>query len=176
MRRQRTSVIALVCLLAAALVPAAAKAQESSMRGTWTLNRQASDDVTAAINRAVQRMNFITRPIARGRLTRTNAPYQRVQVDYNQEHVTLRFDERAPMTTPSNGTPIQWRREDGEMFALSTEWENGRLEQTFKADDGQRVNVFSVSEDGRTLSMEVTVSSPRLPAPVRYKLVYNRAS
>jgi hypothetical protein len=176
MRRQRTSVVALVFALAASLAPSLLAAQESSMRGTWTLNRQASDNIATAINTTVARMNFVTRPIARGRLTRTNAPYGRVHVEYTQDRVTLRFDERAPMVTPSNGTPIQWRREDGEMFALSTEWENGRLEQTFKAEDGQRVNVFSVSEDGNTLTLDVTVSSPRLPQPLRYKLVYNRAS
>jgi hypothetical protein len=176
MRRQRTSLVALAFAAVATLVPSLASAQESSMRGTWTLNRQASDNITTAINTTVQRMNFVTRPIARGRLTRTNAPYGRVVVDYTQAQVTLRFDERAAMVTPSNGTPVQWRREDGEMFALSTEWENGRLEQTFKADDGQRVNVFSVSEDGHTLTLDVTVSSPRLPQPLRYKLVYNRAS
>jgi hypothetical protein len=175
MSRQRTSAVALVFALAAALVPAVGSAQEASMRGTWTLNRQASDNITTAINTAVSRMNFVTRPIARGRLTRTNAPYARVEIGYTGERVTLKFDQRAEMVTPSNGTPIQWRREDGEMFALSTEWENGRLEQTFRADDGQRVNVFSVSEDGNTLTLNVTVSSPRLPQPLRYKLVYNRA-
>jgi hypothetical protein len=176
MRRQRTSLAALTFALAAALLPSVASAQQASMRGTWTLNRQASDNIATAINAAVGRMNFVTRPIARGRLTRTNAPYARVEISYTQERVTLKFDERAPMVTPSNGTPIQWRREDGEMFALSTEWENGRLEQTFRAEDGQRVNVFSVSEDGNTLTLNVTVSSPRLPQPLRYKLVYNRAS
>jgi hypothetical protein len=176
MRRQRTSVVALALALAATLVPTLGSAQESSMRGTWTLNRQASDNVATAINTAVARMNFVTRPIARGRLTRTNAPYTRVEIGYTQERVTLKYDERAPMVSPANGTPVQWRREDGEMLQLSTEWENGRLEQTFKAEDGQRVNTFSISEDGRVLSLDVTVSSPRLPQPLHYKLVFNRAS
>jgi hypothetical protein len=176
MRRQRTSVVALAFAVALAALPSAGIAQETSMRGTFTLNRQASDNVAQAINTAVSRMNFVTRPIARGRLTRTNAPYTRVVVDYNQSQVTLTFDARAPMTSPANGTPVRWRREDGEMLDLSTEWENGVLEQTFKAEDGQRVNAFSISEDGRTLTLRVTVTSPRLPQPLTYRLVYNRAS
>jgi len=176
MRRQRTSVIALSLAMAMAVVPSLAGAQESSMRGTYTLNRQASDNVATAINTAVARMNFVTRPIARGRLTRTNQPYNRVVVDYTQNQVTLTFDQRAAISSPANGTPIKWRRADGEVLDVSTEWENGVLEQTFKAEDGQRVNSFSLSEDGRTLTLRVTVTSPRLPQPLTYRLVYNRAS
>lgn len=173
MRRQRFAPLFLAFALAA-LVPVAARAQESSMRGTFTLNRQASDNVRQAIDAAVARMNFVTRPIARGRLVRTNTAYERVVLNFDQREVTVTFDQRAAIKSPANGTPIKWKREDGEEFDLSTEWENGRLEQTFKAEDGQRVNVFSI--DGDTLTMNVTITSPRLTAPLRYKLVYNRAS
>ena len=41
------------------------------MRGTFTINRQQSDDVNRAIETAVARMSFVTRPIARGRLRRS---------------------------------------------------------------------------------------------------------
>ncbi len=59
---------------------------------------------------------------------------------------------------------------------MSSEWDNGRLEQRFQAEDGRRVNLYSVSADGNTLTMNVTITSPRLPSPLTYKLVYNRAS
>lgn len=174
MRRNR--LVPFLCALAvAALLPAAGAAQESSMRGTFTLNRQASDNVRAAIDAAVQRMSFVTRPIARGRLVRTNPMYERVNIEFDQRNVTVTLDNRRPIASPANGTPIKWTREDGEVFDLSTEWENGRLEQTFKAEDGQRLNVYSISPDGNTLTMNVTITSPRLPRPLTYKLVYNRA-
>jgi hypothetical protein len=51
-----------------------------------------------------------------------------------------------------------------------------KLAQEFKAEDGQRKNEYSVSADGRTLTLEVTVTSPRLAQPVRYRLVYDRVS
>jgi hypothetical protein len=175
MRRQRTALIAFVLTLLAATLPSHASAQ-AQLNGTFALNRGQSDDIAAAINRAVSRMNFVTRPIARGRLTRTNTAYSRITIGYNPEHVTIQYDQRAPIHTPANGTPVQWTREDGEKFMVSTEWTHGHLEQTFRADDGQRVNVYTLSEDGATLTMDITVTSPRLPAPVRYKLVFNRAS
>jgi hypothetical protein len=172
--RQRIAPLfcALVVALAAALP---ASAQQASLKGTWRYDAQASDNVATAINTAVQRMNFVTRPIARGRLTRTNQPYQRVTVDFTSSQVTVSTDNRSPIVSPSNGTPIKWTREDKEVLDVSTEWENGVLEQTFKAEDGQRVNRYSVNADGKMI-MEVTITSPRLPRPLVYKLVYNRAS
>ncbi len=172
--RQRIAPLfcALVVALAAALP---ASAQQASLKGTWRYDAQASDNVATAINTAVQRMNFVTRPIARGRLTRTNQPYQRVTVDFTSSQVTVTTDTRAAIVSPSNGTPIKWTREDKEVLDVSTEWENGVLEQTFKAEDGQRVNRLSVGADGR-MTMEVTITSPRLPRPLVYKLIYNRAS
>lgn len=181
MRRQpiRALLVALAAVFAFAF-PGAAQAghpagHNVSLDGTYTLNAAASDNVNAAIDRAVARMNFVTRPIARGRLRRTNQPYQRVVIAHTPQQVRIATDNRAAITTPANGTPVKWRREDGEMFDVSTEWENGKLEQTFKAEDGSRTNVFTVSPDGRTLTMDVTIRSEKLAAPVRYKLVFNRA-
>ena len=175
MLRQRARL--LLPLLAAALViPAAASAQESSMRGTFTLDRAQSDDVNRAIETAVARMSFVTRPIARGRLRRTNQPYQRVVINFTASEVTTTYDQRRAITSPANGSKVRWTREDGEVFDLSTEWENGRLVQSFVAEDGTRVNTFSISGDGRVLTMNVRITSPRLSTPLTYKLVFNRAS
>lgn len=178
MLRARTLVL-LTAIAAAALplspAPAAAQANDA-LKGTFTLNRQASDDVNAAINQAVQRMNFVTRPVARGRLRNTNQPYQRIVIDWSGGNVSVTTDARAPIVSPAAGTAVAWRREDGEQFQLTQRWEGGKLHQRFSADDGSRENVFSVSPDGQTMTMEVTVTSPRLPQPLRYKLVYTRAS
>lgn len=175
MRRQRTRML-LLPLLAALVLPAAAHAQESTMRGTFTVDRAHSDDINRAIETAVARMSFITRPIARGRLRRTNSLYGRVVVNFTPQEVSTTFDQRHPVVSPANGQPVQWTREDGEKFDLSTSWESGRLVQTFRAEDGSRTNSYSISPDGRTLTMHVTLRSPRLSAPLEYNLVFNRAS
>jgi len=175
MRRQRTRTL-LLALAALALPLGAATAQESSMHGTFTIDRAHSDDVNRAIETAVSRMNFVTRPIARGRLRRTNAVYQRVVINHTANEVSTVFDQRRAITSPSNGNAIDWTREDGEKFKLSTAWDNGKLVQTFRAEDGSRTNTYSISPDGRTLTMHVTLRSPRLSAPLEYNLVFNRAS
>ena len=146
------------------------------MRGTFVINRQASDDVNRATEAAVARMSFATRPTVRGRLRKTNQAYQRVVIGYDQRTVSITFDQRRPVESPANGTPVKWTREDGEKFDLSTEWEGGNLEQTLKGGQEMRTNTFSLSADGRTLTLGVVIRSPRLPKPLTYKLVYNRAS
>ena len=144
------------------------------MRGTFTLNRQQSDDVNRAIETAVARMSFVTRPIARGRLRRTNQPYNRVVVNYTTSQVSTTFDQRRAIESPANGQPVKWTREDGEKFDLSGHVTNGVLTQTFVAEDGRRTNTYTLSPDGKTLTLNVRVESPRLPKPVMYKLVYHR--
>jgi hypothetical protein len=178
MLRQRTTT--LLIALAALAAPAAvrrAEAQAPSLQGVFQLNTRASEDVNRAIDNAVSRMNFIVRPIARGRLRKTNEPYRRVTISHTQSQVSVTTDARAAIVTPATGSPIKWTRpEDNEKLNVSTEWEAGRLKQTFQAEDGRRVNVWSISGDGRTLTMEATITSPRLPRPLVYHLVYDRVS
>lgn len=175
--RQRIPALFAALVAFAFVVPAASSAQAgTSLNGTFTYDASASDNINSAIDAAVRGMNFALRPIARGRLRKTNSPYQRIQISHNPQQVSVVTDGRTAIVSPATGTPVDWTREDGEKLKVSTEWENGTLEQTFKAEDGQRVNAYSVSPDGRTMTMQVTVTSPRLKKPLTYKLVYRRAS
>lgn len=152
----------------------AASAQAPALPGTYTYLEAESDPIRPAIEQAVARMNFITRPIARGRLTRTNQPYGTITIDTQGDQVTIVTDERAPIVATSDGNPMKWTREDGEVLDVTTRWLDGDLEQTYIAEDGQRKNVFTLSPDGNTLAMLVTVTSPRLSAPLTYTLRYRR--
>jgi hypothetical protein len=172
MARQRIAALfAGLALFAAA--PVVLEAQADAFRGTYVLDRAASDDVNAAIDRAVRGMNFVTRPVARGRLRKTNDayPWIRVQTDGN---VTIEFAGRTPTVSRPDGTVVRWRRDDGEEFDVSTRMVQGRLEQRFVAEDGRRTNTYALSNDGRTLTMNVVIESPRLSEPLTYRLVYTR--
>ena len=168
----QTSVLLLTLL--AAVGVAHAQGDSPSMQGNFTLDAAASDDVNQAIDRAVARMNVMKKPIARSRLKKTNQPYQQVMIAQTSSEVTITADNRTPVVTPLSGTPIKWMREDGEVFDVSTQWEDGKLKQTFKAEDGQRVNTFTLNPDGNVLTMDVTVTSPRLSRPLFYKLVFRK--
>lgn len=166
---------AIVLLAACALaLPASAVAQNPALPGSYTLDSEASDPIRPAIEAAIARMNFITRPVARGRLTRTNEPYRTITIRQSGDEISIITDDRAPIVARADGTAMRWQREDGEELDLTTRWDGPRLEQTFVAEDGQRRNVYSLAPDGDTLELAVTVTSPRLPAPLTYTLRYRR--
>ena len=170
--RVRELAAALCCLCAFGGVPALA--ENANLPGVYTNDRQTGDGIAAAIDAAVAKMNFITRPVARSRLKKTNAPHRRVAIETGVQEITVAFDANAPVRMPADGRTAKWTRADGEVFDVSAQWAGDRLVQTFKAEDGQRTNTFVLGPDGRALSVQVEVTSPQLPAPVRYELAFER--
>ena len=180
MYRQRLPLLSIVALLALASAPG--RAQESPrFSGAWTLDREQSDDVDAKINTSIARMNIIVRQVARPRLRSTNIPYPRLIFSFG-ENVGVDMPGYPSVASPANGQPVFWHRRTGlpctEMIrscmVVTTTWEDRALVQTFRSEDGDRQNVFTVSPDGARLTMAVTLTSPRLPAPLAYRLVYMR--
>jgi len=145
----------------------------SGPEGTFALDKAASDDVKAAIDRAAGEFNFLLRPFARSRLTKANPVPQKVRIVYAAAEVRVQLDQAPPVVAPRDGHKVTWTRDDGDQFDLTATTEGGVLRQSFKGEDGQRVNVYRL-RDARTLAMEVTLSSPRLPKPVTYTLVFRK--
>ena len=176
MRLHRSAITPLVLFVLAILtLPlSTAQAQTPALEGDYLYLEAESDPIGEAIEAAVSGMNFITRPIARGRLTRTNEPYQRVSIRLGSDEVTVTMDDREPIVARPDGNPMKWTREDGEVLDLTTRWVDGALEQTFVAEDGQRANRFVLSPDGDRMEHHVTVTSPRLAQPLTYLLRYAR--
>jgi hypothetical protein len=157
-------------LLALVLTALPLAAQAPGPFGAWTL--ASAPDLAKAIDGAVAPLNFMIRPIARSRLTKTNSIFHTVRLERDPAGFAIRFDQREPEHMPADGTAVPWTREDGEKFLISAHLEQDDLVQTYQAEDGQRTNVFHLEPGRRTLTLEVTVSSPRLPAPLRYNVSY----
>lgn len=182
MCRQRIRI--LVVLALAAVQGAATPLREApAITGAWTLDRTQSDDVNAKINATIARMNVVVRQIARGRLRATNVPYPQLIFSVDQ-NISVDMPGYPSVSSPANGEPVLWHRRSGRSCTqmrgscvqVTTAWDAADLVQTFRAEDGQRQNVFTVSEDGSRLTMVATLTSPRLPAPLVYRLVYTRRS
>ena len=161
----------LCCLL---LLTTAARAEDPSWVGVFVNDEQSDAGIQKAIEAAVADMNFLTRPIARSRLKKTNSMAKRIVISRQGETISVRFDERKPAEMPADGSAVKWTGEDGEQFDVFARTDDGRLVQTFKAEDGQRVNAFT-AEDAQRLTLEVQVTSPRLPKPLTYAVRYKRA-
>ena len=155
---------------------ALAAAQKSGLDGTYILDETDSDNMNEVIEDAMGKLNFVTRNIARGRLEKLNPAYRQVAITFSSNEISVTVDNQPPLRTPANGAPVTWLGPDGGKVHASMQLADRRLAQTFTSADGRRVNDYTLSPDGRTLTMQVTETSPRLPQPITYKQVYRRVS
>ena len=142
---------------------------------TYTLIPDSSDDIKAAVNQTVEHMSFVTRPIARGRLNKTNPLPQRVQVTQDQDTLAVAFDDGNPVITPLDGHAVPWQSSlTHEDYQAHAERSADTTAQVIVAPDGERKNAYVFSDDGTRLTLRVTVSSHRLPRPLVYTLRFRR--
>src|SRR3954470_8680371 len=151
-------------------------AQESGLDGTYILDETDSDSINEVIENTVGKLNVLTRDIARGRLKKLNPAYRQVAIASSANEISVTVDNQPPLRTPAKGTPVAWVGPDGAKVNASMQLADRRLAQTFTSADGRRVNDYTLSPDGRTLTMQVTETSPGLSQTITYKQVYRRVS
>ena len=117
------------------LVPAFAAlslvAQDGSLSGTWSQVR--ADDIAAAINTTVADMNFIKRPIARGRLTKLNPAYRKVVITISTQEVLIKLDERDAIHMPPDGKSAPWTATSSRWPPRSARISSSRPSRTTRA-------------------------------------------
>ena len=137
--------------------------------GTFTLSK--SPDLPKGIEQATEGVPFLIRGMAEKRLADVNPAYRKVVLSQDASAVTIQFDGRQPVRVPLNGGTA-WTREDGETFWVSATAAPSKLTQTYKAKDGERTNEFTVSPDGKSMVLKVSVRSPKLSKVLNYSMVY----
>lgn len=148
-------------------------AQENTIQGVFVSANPSKAPITQAIDTAIAKMNFLTRAVARSRLLDTNPLYERIEIANKGSQISVRYDKGKPVVMPADGSAVKWTRDDGEKFDVSAHALDAQLQHRFEAEDGERLNELRLSSDG-TLTLDVTISSPQLPAPVKYALTYRR--
>jgi hypothetical protein len=159
--------------VAALVAPTPALAVETGLVGHWLLDPVKSDDIDKAITATVDKVNFVIRGFASGRLKNTNPAYKSITIAKQGANTSILIDERKPFVAPSNGSKIAWKREDGAEYDVTLTWtSDNRLEQSFSSKEGSRTNVYTA--EGGSMSLDVKVTSDKLPVPLTYKLAYKR--
>ena len=142
---------------------------------TYTLIPDSSDDIKVAVNQTVRHMSFITRPIARGRLNKTNPLPQHMQVTLGADTLAVAFDDGNPVITPLDGNTVPWQSSlTHEEYQAHAERRGDTTAQVIVAPDGERKNEYRFTDNGARLELRVTVSSHRLPRPLIYTLRFRR--
>jgi hypothetical protein len=179
----------LACTLAAVLVltgastaaaggeGAAGEPLPAPLTGHFDFSERAAERAALdqAIETTAQRLSFVVRPLARSRLRSNNRIAPWVELRGQGEKISIQFQGRTPMIAPRSGETVTWKNEDGGAVAVQHRLEGETLVQVLTTAEGARTNRFSVAPDGG-LRLAVEISSPRLPAPLKYVLSYNRAA
>lgn len=143
----------------------------------YVLAPDSSDDIREAVNRTVEPMGFIKRPIARGRLNTLNPTPQRVRVIVRANQLGVAFDGGDPIVTPLDGMPVPWNNAlTHETYQARITMAGDTVAQVIAAPDGVRQNAYLFSDGGSRLRLAVTVTSQRLPGPLVYRLLFRRDS
>jgi hypothetical protein len=150
--------------------------QAPTLEGTYTLegSSAATKTISEAIDAAVDGMGFISKRIARNELRKKNLPPpQQITISFTKAEVNVTTELAGTIQTPINGVFVK-KVVRGDKLDVSTRWKDGKLERTFRTGKGERVNTYSLSNEKRTLTMGVTVTSSRLPRHLLYELNYRR--
>lgn len=174
--------ITLLAFFAVPFGPGDAKGQEAAaaaqglerFNGSWRYGSSASrgrDIIERAVVRAVDGMNFITQPIATGRLRGKNPLVQRIDINLTSTDARVVFDGNRTYRGALNA----WTSHsfDGETLNVQFRHRGDSLVQLFRSDSGTRRNVYRLLRNGG-LRLEVTLQSGSLPRDMTYSLDYRR--
>lgn len=169
--------------LALGLAIAAAKADDLAIqRFAGTYGYVGGDAEIAALDRAidgvVDQMSFLIRGIARRRLRAPNLPSKTVSIVLEKGQIRIDRPGQPAVSAPADGTPITWRHpSDGDVFQVSHGIDaQGTLYQRFEGERSVSRNRFVLSQDEERLTIHTTISAERLPAPLRFKMSYERTT
>ena len=127
----------------------------------------------AAIEKAIGGMSVFIRSTARSRISATTRILATYAISFEQGKIVVRAEGRPEMISGDQGEPVDYNY-NGKRSKLSQKLVSGRIVQTFASDEGSRQNEFTLSQDGQLLTLKVTLTSPRLSAPVVYSLSYKK--
>jgi len=155
---------------------AASGDQRARFTGTYRYagGTQEDDARKAAIDHAVESMSAFTRSTARNRITATTQIRGSYAFSFEPGKIKVLPESRPEMISGDKGEPADYVY-NGKTSKLTQMIAGDRITQVFVSDDGKRENEFTLSKDGRTLTLKATVSSARLSTPVVYSLSYKKA-
>jgi hypothetical protein len=154
----------------------------ATLAGSYTVEADAQARLRAAVEEAVAGMNFVLRPVARRRLLAVNQPSTRVDIAVRGDSIILHYSNQPELRAQRRGASRPWKNAAGENIAVevrapaSAAESEPLLRERYTAEDGTRENRWFFDAATGKARLEVTITSPRLPAPMHLHLTYNRVT
>jgi len=157
--------------VSAVSTPGIASPSQCVSWGTYVLDSERSDDVQAAITRAVASLpntdNFGRR------LRKANAASLEIRISRLAGRFSIKYETRPLILVLTSGEATQWKLNDGQVFDVSAKANGEAVSLTFRARDSERTTVYRIV--GPQFIEETTIISPRLSIPIHYRLIYDQA-
>jgi hypothetical protein len=154
---------------------AAEAAGALEQRHRYTGGDEGRAAVERAIDDATADMNGLIRGVARRKLRDANPIIEDIGFSLGGDPLVASYVGGRLIETPASGAAVDWVDPFGDTVKVSQRWSNGELVQHMFNDKGSRTNVYRFAEDGQRMTMSVTIESPSLPKPIRYRLEYRKA-
>ena len=136
---------------------------------------QEDDARKAVIEQGVQSMSSFTRSTARSRIMATTQILASYVFSFEPGKIKVLPEGRPVMLSGDKGEPADYVY-NGKKSTLTQVIAGDRLTQVFVSADGKRQNEFTLSQDGQSLTLKVTLTISRLSSPIVYSLSYKRAN
>ncbi len=132
--------------------------------------------IRQAIDSYAANLDAQARPATVDRLTSINPPVTQLEFVFADSMKTIQigYDGKPGTTVVLGATGIPTNGAQDEILLFKVGTQEGCLVETYYADDGTRTNRYSLSPDGMSMAMEVTVESPYMPASLVYRVGFAR--
>src|SRR5262245_50982006 len=152
------------------------KAIANRLTGTWSLDASRSDDVRAALDRAIRDRNADTDQVVQ-RLERRLQPPDRLAIEQSGRRITIGSSTARKFTFDADGRSRAEKSPNGRSVQTTATLTGSRLTVSTQGDRGSDFNViFEPIDNGRTLQVTRRIYSDRMTEPAEVNSFYSRVS
>ena len=160
-KRMRTFLLVTFAILSMIFVAAGSAVAQSDIllqvqSGTrFTLDREKNDNSDIIVGAGPGAVGGHVK-VFDGRTSQMLKPSKSLVITHTTSEVSVKFDNSAPLKSPTNGQPVTWTRADGAKYKLTSWLKNGALIQVLTSENETITRTFTVS--GSTLTVKLEVS------------------
>ena len=155
---------------------AESKAIVNRLTGTWSLDASRSDDVRAALDRALRDRGADSDQVLQ-RLERRLQPPDRLAIEQSGRRITIGSSNARKFTFDADGRSRAETSPNGRSVQTTATLTGSRLTVSTQGDRGSDFNViFEPIDKGRTLQVTRRIYSDRMTEPAEVNSFYSRVS
>lgn len=165
--------LAFIVALALPSEPDAAGAEAFVGFYQYTDTANGDSAIEAAVDEATEELNFFIRPIARSKIKEKNVAPPSITILNNAGMLLVQTPFRA-WKTDLKSTPLTVSFPGGRTGMVSKIMDGTDLVEVVSIAQTTRTHRYRLSSDGRQLSLQVSIITPKLSKPLVYQLLYKR--